>query len=481
MKRNVHIVAIAAVVGALAAGAVQSLFSAYAVQNELVPPTSGIYTGVQFSQKIGDAFKSLAGCNKGSTAPANVEGATVDGLCWIDDSGSPWIVKQYVNGGWAVVAALNPSDSSYAGVIGGGLGTVASAATTDLNSVPQANVTITGSTTIAGFGSSAPVGVVKIIRFAEALTLTYSSALTVPTGGFDLVTAANDRAIVTHLGSGNWEVTQYTRANGVPVDFSAVSRAVHEFSASAAALYVPGDGRALTRTSYPAYLARVTRAQNGTRTSGNATITSVADTSKFGVGMPVESTGVNAGCTIASIVANTSITLNSSACVTSSGTSTVTVFLTGYGSGGSASTVGVPNCGGAVLAGRETTASRLTSTYFGGNSTAMNVFSGSESLTMAIGNLIAHTHANTLTDPGHAHNFGGGGVTSGVRIVNLEANAGHPINSIQFNNGTDGSVTIVSSSSGVSINNVAAGSASPTPMPNTQPTLIAECNVRVTP
>ena len=80
MKKHLGIVALATVSGMIAAGAVQSLFSAYAVQNELVPPTSGIYTGVQFSQKLGDAFKSLASGNKGNTAPANVEGATVDGL-----------------------------------------------------------------------------------------------------------------------------------------------------------------------------------------------------------------------------------------------------------------------------------------------------------------------------------------------------------------------------------------------------------------
>jgi hypothetical protein len=72
--------------------------------------------------------------------------------------------------------------------------------------VPQANVTITGNVTIAGFGSAAPTGIEKTVRFAGALVLTNSSSLTVP-GGFDLTTAANDRAKVTHLGSGNWEIT----------------------------------------------------------------------------------------------------------------------------------------------------------------------------------------------------------------------------------------------------------------------------------
>lgn len=481
MKRHLPTVFIAAITALFTMGAIQSLFSAYAVQNELVPPTTGIFTGPQFSQKIGDAFRSIAGCNKGSIAPANVGGATVDGLCWIDDSASPWVLKRYVNGGWAVEGAFDPSTSSYAGLIGGGLGSVASAATTDLNLAPQANVTITGTTTIGNFGSASPAGVVKFIRFAGALTLTNSSSLTVP-GGFDLTTAANDRAIVTHLGSGNWEITQYTRASGIPVDVAALGKPDFSFQASTPDLHVPGDGRALTRTSYPAYVAKVTRAQSGTRTSGNATIASVADTSKMGAGMPVESTGVNAGCTIASLVANTSITLNSSSCVTSSGTSTVTVFLTGYGSGGTSATVGVPNCSGAVLAGREATPSRLTSTYFGGNSAAMAVFSGSESQLLTLTQLpTGITSANAsqtinITDGPSTQfpvsSFAGltsiappstvGGPTSymvGQASQLFLKNPGSTVNSI-----------------GVTSNNTSGGA-----HPNVQPTLIADCNVRVIP
>jgi hypothetical protein len=377
MKRYFGIVAVATISGMFAAGLVQSLFSAYAVQNELVPPTSGIYTGIQFSQKVGDAFKSLASCNKGAAAPANVESATVDGQCWIDDTTSLWLDKFYVNGGWAIRGAYNASDSTYLGVIGGGVpGSVASAATTDLNSIPQANITITGTTTISGFGSSAPAGIVKLIRFNNTLTLTYSASLLIP-GGYDLNTAANDRAIVTHLGSGVWEITQYTRQNGVPIDIAAVGRGEITFG-DLPPLSVYGGGQALTRTSYPALVAKLTRAQNGTRTSGNATIASIGDVSGFGAGMPVEGTGINAGCTIASVGVN-AITLNSSGCVVSSGTSTVTVFKTGYGSGGTSSTVGVPDCQGRTLAGRDDTiaaASRITSAISGVNGAAINAAGG---------------------------------------------------------------------------------------------------------
>lgn len=479
MNRDLRVAALAALVAALTIGALQTLFSARADQSERVPPTAGIYTGVQFSQLIGDSVRSISTGNKGSSAPANVGGSAVDGLEWIDDSVTPWIKKRYVNGGWAVEGALDPADSSYAGVIGGGLGSIASASTTDLGSVPQANVSITGTTAITSFGSSAPSGVVKILRFADVLKLTHSSGLTVP-GGYDLVTAAGDRAIVTHLGSGNWEITQYTRANGVPVDISAVGKPTFDFSVSMSPLHVAGYGQALSRSSYPAYLAKVTRAQNGTRASGNATITGIADTSGMGAGMPVEGTGINSGCTIASVVADTSITLNSSSCVTSSGTSTVTVFFTGYGSGGSASTVGVPDCRGRTFAGRDRSdpgslANRLTTTYFGADSAIFNVAGDSrESTTLTLAQLptgITSNGANSI-----AVNYGGSipvGASPFSAVPINNAGGGNVPNGL-FSNSTGSAATI--NSIAVTSNNTSGN-----PHRTVQPTLIAECTVRVTP
>jgi hypothetical protein len=456
--------------------------SANAVQNELVPPTAGIYTGPQYSQKIGDAFRSLAGCNKGPVAPANVGGSTVDGLCWIDDSVTPNIQKRYINGGWAIEGYLDPATSSFVGVVGGGLGSISSSATTDLNSVPQANVSITGTTTISSFGSAAPAGVVKFIRFAGALTLTNSASLAVP-GGFDLTTAANDRAVVTHLGSGNWEITQYTRANGIPIDVSAVGKPDFTFSESVPPLHVAAYGQALSRTAYPAYLAKTTRAQNGTRTAGNATITAIANTSGLGAGMPVEQTGVTAGCTIASVTSS-SITLNSSSCVTASGTSTVTVFLYGYGAGGTTSTVGVPDCRNRVLAGRDrndpgSLAGLLTSSYFGQDSGLFGARGGAESQTLTLGQLptgITSVNASQAIS-----------VATGAGLLIPASTLWHTIGAansggfvVPYADG--GNITFTnltatgSNSIGVTSNNTSGQS-----HPIVQPTQIADCVVRVTP
>lgn len=487
MKKYIMMLLVAMLGGAISSAGINSLTSSRADQSERVPPTAGIYTGVQFSQLIGDAMRSVSTGNKGSTAPANVGSSVVDGLEWIDDSSTPWIKKRYVNGGWAVEGALNPTDSTYVGVIGGGVASLASATTTDLGSVPQANVTITGTTTITGFGSSAPTGVVKIIRFDGALTLTYSSALPVPTGGYDLLTAANDRAIVTHLGSGNWEITQYTRANGIPIDASAVGKMDFGQFASAPTNHVLAYGQALTRTSYPAYVAKVTRAQNGTRTSGNATITSVANTDGFGVGMPVESTGVNAGCTIASFVANTSVTLNSAGCVTASGTSTMTVFLTGYGTGGSSSTVGVQDCRGRAIAGRDhnapgSYAATLSTTYAGTNARAFNTAFGSESQTLTLAQLPTGI---TAANAAQAINVSSSYYYPGINQANWAGismpTVGGSTQVVPYSGGVSNAVTSINSMSGTNSISVTSNNTSGNAHPIVPPTLTAECIVRVTP
>lgn len=491
MKKHLATLAIAVIASAIVHAGIQLLLPARADQSERVVPTSGIYTGPEYAQLIGDLARSVSSANKGSSAPANVSGVAVDGLEWLDDSVTPWVKKRYVNGGWAAEAAYDPSSSSYVGYIGGGLASIASSSLVDLGSVPQANVSITGTATIAGFGSSAPTGIVKIVRFAAALTLTYSSALPVPCG-YDLVTAANDRAIVTHLGSGNWEFTAFTRASGIPIDCAAVAKIEFAMAESVPALHVAGFGQALTRASYPAYLAKVTRAQNGTRTSGNATIAGIANTTGMGAGMPVEGMGIAAGCTIASVVANTSITLNSAACVTSSGTSTVTVFLTGYGAGGSSSTVGAPDCRGRSIAGRDRSdpgslANRLTSSYFGADASVFNVAAGAESRTLTLAQLptgITSVNASqsisvTVTAPGggaariayspsggishFAPSSGGGG------FFNLAESSGGFLGTASLSGTTSNSISVTS--------NNTSGSAHAT----ASPALIAECVIRVTP
>jgi hypothetical protein len=84
---------------------------------------------------------------------------------------------------------------------------LASATTTNLSTV-GANVRITGTTTITGFGT-APSGTTRKLRFAAALTLTHNATSLILPGAANITTAAGDTAEAISLGSGNWVMVNY--------------------------------------------------------------------------------------------------------------------------------------------------------------------------------------------------------------------------------------------------------------------------------
>lgn len=91
---------------------------------------------------------------------------------------------------------------------------VASAATVDLGAAGSDSIRVTGSTTITSFGTVAS-GIARKIRFAGVLTLTHNAtSLILPNGGSNITTAAGDAAMAISLGSGNWIVVDYQRADG---------------------------------------------------------------------------------------------------------------------------------------------------------------------------------------------------------------------------------------------------------------------------
>ena len=99
-----------------------------------------------------------------------------------------------------------------------GLQTIASGTTTDLGSVREQSVTVSGTTTITSFGSSAPTGALKTVHFSGALTLTHNGTSLILPGAANITTVAGDCTVVRHSGSGNWRVISYLRAAGRPVN-----------------------------------------------------------------------------------------------------------------------------------------------------------------------------------------------------------------------------------------------------------------------
>lgn len=97
-------------------------------------------------------------------------------------------------------------------VIIGPLTNLASAATTQLGTVPSHNVNITGTTDITSFGSTEANLDYPIynLTFAGALTLTYDATALILPGAKDIDTAAGDTAVVSYIGAGHWKVLSYT-------------------------------------------------------------------------------------------------------------------------------------------------------------------------------------------------------------------------------------------------------------------------------
>lgn len=93
--------------------------------------------------------------------------------------------------------------------------TVASATTANVLGAASLMVQVTGTTTITSLGTGASQ--IKVVRFADALTLTHNAtSLILPTGA-DITAAAGDTMIVVSDASSNARVVAYERANGTPL------------------------------------------------------------------------------------------------------------------------------------------------------------------------------------------------------------------------------------------------------------------------
>jgi hypothetical protein len=86
---------------------------------------------------------------------------------------------------------------------------IASAATTNIASATGAYVHITGATTITAFNTAA-AGVVRILEFDAALTLTHNATSLILPFARNITTAAGDVAVMVSEGSGNWRCVSYS-------------------------------------------------------------------------------------------------------------------------------------------------------------------------------------------------------------------------------------------------------------------------------
>ena len=103
---------------------------------------------------------------------------------------------------------------------------VATATTANIGAAVGNLVRLTGTTQVDSFGSIAALNgyPVRLVRCQSAFQLTHNgTSMILPAGGSNITTATNDWFIAVPLGSSNWEVVFYQRADGTALVSSMTS------------------------------------------------------------------------------------------------------------------------------------------------------------------------------------------------------------------------------------------------------------------
>jgi microcystin-dependent protein len=223
-------------------------------QNPLSSPTTGTVSGLQLTNSYNNALDSLNTCNSGASAPSNqLSGSPSLGNCWINTTSAPYPVYFHDGAGnWLLRGYIDPTNHLWVPPLGGGTGTIAANPTTDLGSVPQSVITVTGAGTITSFGSTAKLGTLKVLVFSSSLTLGYNAASMILPTASNITTAAGDAAMALYLGSGNWQVVTYQSASGAALA-PVPTGTILAFGGNAPPPgFIPCDGRALSRATFAA-------------------------------------------------------------------------------------------------------------------------------------------------------------------------------------------------------------------------------------
>lgn len=160
-------------------------------------------------------------------------------------------------------------------------------------------------------------------------------------------------------------------------------------------------GQAIVRATDTALLAAIAPTLGCVITNTSTSVTGLASTAGFYLGMPIESAAFPAGTIVSSGL--TSTTFTASAAATANG---VVLQAFPFGNGNGTTTFNLPDGRGYAYAGRDdmggTAANRLT-TAVSINGAGLSVSGGSQSHTLLQTELPAFKPDITITDPGHTH------------------------------------------------------------------------------
>ncbi len=132
---------------------------------------------------------------------------------------------------------------------------IASAATADLGAVAGSVHDITGTATITSFGTVS-AGIAKTLQFNSTLVLKYNASNLIVPGAADITVQPTDCLYAISLGSGNWRVPFFQRADGTPLSGGEPAGVVKAYAGTSAPTgYLLCDGTAVSRTTYATLFA----------------------------------------------------------------------------------------------------------------------------------------------------------------------------------------------------------------------------------
>lgn len=183
-------------------------------------------------------------------------------------------------------------------------------------------------------------------------------------------------------------------------------------------------GQELSRTTFSALFTAITSTQAAFCTSGSPTITGLADTTNFWIGMSLEISCVAAG--FSTVVSKTSSSITMAANANVSTNTNATFFPWGRGNG--TTTFNAPDMRGVVPAGNNnmggTASANLTTTYFAANPNSIGALGGAQSQQLTTNHIptlgIYNTNEVVISSTSSANDYAR---TSGLLTINGAAGA----------------------------------------------------------
>jgi microcystin-dependent protein len=163
-------------------------------------------------------------------------------------------------------------------------------------------------------------------------------------------------------------------------------------------------GQAVSRTTYAALFAKVSRTLTADTTAGSAVITGTFDVANLFEGMPVSGPGIPVGATLGASITGTSITLSANATATATG---VAVVVAPWGVGNGTTTFNLPDFRGRTFVGLDAqngaAASRVTIAGSAMDARRLGAVGGNQALSAHVHPITDPGHGHLVVDPGHGH------------------------------------------------------------------------------